>query len=63
MKDFVGRLKEDTEKLVDLFIAKGANCWDSALLYAVEGGHEELFALFIEKGALPAFARTLVSND
>jgi hypothetical protein len=37
--------------LVDLFIAKGATNWNTALCYASRGGHRELVDLFITKGA------------
>ena len=39
------------KELVDLFVKKGANYWNSGMRGAAEGGHKELVDLFVKKGA------------
>jgi len=39
------------KELVDLFIKKGANCWNDGMYNAAKGGHKELVDLFIKNGA------------
>ena len=39
------------KELIDLFIKKGANDWNTGMWYAAEGSHKELVDLFIKRGA------------